>query len=505
MSACGHVRLRNLDEERTRSPTGSVAIFAVPTRPCSVFQFPFTLFPSMAIHLFNTLGRKKQAFAPLVPGKVGIYSCGPTVYDFASIGNFRSFLFADVLRRMFEKNGFAVTQVMNITDVGHLVSDADAGEDKLEKGARREGKSAWDVAAEYTKAFVEDSKKLNIEVPHVSPKATDHIAEQIAFIQDIEKNGYTYVIADGVYFDTSKLEHYGQLSGQSLEEKEGGSRVAIGDKKHASDFALWKFSPAGEARQMEWESPWGVGFPGWHIECSAMSEKYLGVPFDVHTGGIDHIAVHHENEIAQTLAARNCLEANFWMHNEFLQIDGGKMSKSLNNTYTVADLEEHKTHPLSFRLFILGAHYRTPQNFTWEAVRASHTALGNIRNVVRDLPKPSEADAESMTQFMERVNDDLDTPGALAIFYGVLNHASMERSVKSATLLAMDEVLGLALEDVVARPITIPSAVEKLVVDRETARSSKDWKKSDELRDEIAALGFIAEDTAEGQKLREIW
>lgn len=459
----------------------------------------------MAIHLFNTLGRKKQAFAPLVPGKVGIYSCGPTVYDFASIGNFRSFLFADVLRRMFEANDYAVTQVMNITDVGHLVSDADEGEDKLEKGAKREGKSAWDVAAEYTKAFVEDSKKLNIEVPHVSPKATDHIAEQIAFIQDIEKNGYAYTIADGVYFDTSKLEHYGQLSGQSLEEKEGGSRVSIGDKKHASDFALWKFSPAGEVRQMEWESPWGKGFPGWHIECSAMSEKYLGLPFDIHTGGIDHIAVHHENEIAQTLAARNCLEANFWMHNEFLQIDGGRMGKSLGNAYTVADLIDHKIHPLSFRLFILGAHYRTPQNFTWEAVGASHIALGNIRNAVRDLPKPSDVDAESMTQFMEHINDDLDTPNALAIFYGVLNHMSMERSVKSATLLAMDEVLGLALEDVLARSITIPGAVEKLVSDRETARSNKDWKRSDELRDEIAALGFIAEDTAEGQKLREVW
>lgn len=459
----------------------------------------------MSIHLFNTLGRKKQAFAPLVPGKVGIYSCGPTVYDFASIGNFRSFLFADVLRRMFEANDFAVTQVMNITDVGHLVSDADEGEDKLEKGAKREGKSAWDVAAEYTKAFVEDSKKLNIEVPHVSPKATDHIAEQIAFIQDIEKNGYTYTIADGVYFDTSKLASYGELSGQSLEEKEGGARVSIGEKKHATDFALWKFSPEGEVRQMEWESPWGKGFPGWHIECSAMSEKYLGLPFDIHTGGIDHIAVHHENEIAQTLAARNCLEANFWMHNEFLQIDGGRMGKSLGNAYTVADLIEHKIHPLSFRLFILGAHYRTPQNFTWEAVGASHTALGNIRNAVRDLPKPSDPDAESMTQFMERINDDLDTPGALAIFYGVLNHASMERSVKSATLLAMDEVLGLALEDVVARPLSIPSAVEKLVSDREAARSSKDWKKSDEIRDEVLKLGFDIDDTPEGQKLKEVW
>ncbi len=465
----------------------------------------------MAIHLFNTLGRKKQAFAPLIPGKVGIYSCGLTVYGRGHIGNFRAFLMADTLRRMFEANDYAVTQVINITDVGHLVGDLDGGAEKLQMMSEKTGESAWDIAAKYTALYFEDMKKFNILMPHVSPKATDHIAEQIAMIEAIEKNGYTYTIADGVYFDTSKLSSYGQLSGQSLDEKEGGARVSMRGKKNASDFALWKFSPspssdaAVQKRQMEWESPWGVGFPGWHIECSAMSEKYLGLPFDIHTGGIDHIAVHHENEIAQTLAARNCLEANFWMHNEFLQIDGGKMSKSLNNTYTVADLETHKIHPLSFRLFILGAHYRTPQNFTWDAVGASHTALGNIRNAVRDLPKPGEADAESMAQFMDRINDDLDTPSALAIFYGVLNHASMERSVKSATLLAMDEILGLALEDVVARPIMIPNAVEKLVADREVARSSKDWKKSDELRDEIATLGFIAEDTADGQKLKEVW
>ena len=459
----------------------------------------------MSIHLFNTLGRKKEAFAPLVTGKVGIYSCGPTVYDFSTIGNFRSFLFADVLRRMFEVNGYAVTQVMNITDVGHLVSDADEGEDKLEKGARREGKSAWDVAAEYTKAFVSDSKKLNIEVPHVSPKATDHIAEQIAFIEAIEKNGFTYKIADGIYFDTSKLSEYGQLSGQKLSEKEAGARVEIGEKKNPSDFALWKFSPNEGRRDMEWESPWGVGFPGWHIECSAMSEKYLGLPFDIHTGGIDHIAVHHENEIAQTLAARNCLEANFWMHNEFLQIDGGRMGKSLGNAYTVANLEEHKIHPLSFRLFILGAHYRTPQNFTWDAVGASHIALGNIRNAVRDLPKPSDVDAESMEQFMDRINDDLDTPGALAIFYSVLNHSSTEQSVKAATLLKMDEVLGLALEDVVGRPLIVPSMIEKLLSDREAARMSKDWARSDGIRGEIVKLGFDVNDTPSGQKVLEIW
>jgi len=354
--------------------------------------------------------------------------------------------------------------------------------------------------------YFDDAKKFNLLTPSVSPKATDHIVEQIAMIEAIERNGYTYSIGDGVYFDTSKLSSYGQLSGQSMDEKEGGARVSIGEKKNPADFALWKFSPDDVQRHMIWDSPWGKGFPGWHIECSAMSEKYLGVPFDVHTGGIDHIAVHHENEIAQTLAARNCLEANVWVHNEFLQIDGGKMSKSLGNTYTVEDLEAHNVHPLSFRLFILGAHYRTPQNFTWEAVGASHAALGNIRDAVRELPKPhSEPDAESMGKFMDRINDDLDTPAALAVFYGVLHDEVMDGGTKAATLLKMDEVLGLALEDVLARPVTVPPAIEKRVADREIARAAKDWKKSDVIRDEIAAMGFVVEDTPSGQRVKEQW
>ncbi|MFA6017802.1 MAG: cysteine--tRNA ligase [Patescibacteria group bacterium] len=460
----------------------------------------------MSIHLFNTLGRKKEAFASLVSGKVGMYTCGLTVYGRGHIGNFRAFIVADVLRRMFEANQYVVTHVVNITDVGHLTDDASDGADKLQLASEKTGETAWDIAAKFTALYFDDAKKFNLLTPTVSPKATDHIAEQIAMIQEIEANGYTCNIADGIYFDTSKLSSYGQLSGQSLGEKESGARVSLGEKKNGSDFALWKFSPKGSARHMEWESPWGKGFPGWHIECSAMSAKYLGVPFDVHTGGIDHIAVHHENEIAQTLAAKNCLEANVWVHNEFLQIDGGKMSKSLGNTYTVEDLESHGIHPLSFRLFILGAHYRTPQNFTWDAVAASHTALGNIRDAVRELPKPhGDVDAESMAVFMERVNDDLDTPGALAIFYGVLNDTSMERGTKASTLLKMDEVLGLALEDVLARPVIVPSAIEKMVVDRENARKEKDWKRSDEIRDEIVKLGYIVEDGASGQKIKEVW
>lgn len=472
---------------------------------CAIGVSDYTAF-TMSIHLYNTLGRKKEAFAPLVDGKVGMYTCGLTVYGRGHIGNFRAFIFADLLRRMFEKNGYAVTHVVNITDVGHLVGDVDGGEEKLQMMSNETGESAWDIAAKFTALYFEDAQRLNLLVPTVSPKATDHIAEQIAMIQAIEANGHTYRIDDGIYFDTSTLASYGQLSGQSLDEKQGGARVMIAGKKNPSDFALWKFSPDGVERQMIWDSPWGKGFPGWHIECSAMSEKYLGVPFDVHTGGIDHIGVHHENEIAQTLAARNCLEANVWMHSEFLQIDGGKMSKSLKNTYTLDDCDAHNIHPLSFRLFVLQAHYRSPQNFTWDAVGAAHAALGTVRSIARALPKPhSEPDAESMTTFMERVNDDLDTPGALAIFFGVLHDDTMEKSIKAATLLAMDDVLGLALEDVVARPVIVPSSIEKLVADRALARKEKDWKKSDDIRDEISSLGFIVEDSADGQRIGERW
>ncbi|MCR4311977.1 MAG: cysteine--tRNA ligase [Candidatus Uhrbacteria bacterium] len=458
----------------------------------------------MDIQLTNTLGRKKETLKPIREGQVGIYTCGPTVYDRASIGNLRSFTFADVLRRTLEAAGNKVTMVMNITDVGHLTDDASEGEDKLELASRKTGSTAWDIAARYTELFIADMKKLNLRTPEVMPKATDHIPEQIAMIEAIEKAGYTYIIADGVYFDTTKLENYGQLSGQKLDEKEGGARVDIGDKHHAADFALWKFSPDGEKRHMEWESPWGKGFPGWHIECSAMSEKYLGVPFDIHTGGIDHIAVHHENEIAQTLAARGVMEANVWLHNEFLQVDGGKMGKSLGNAYSLDDLAEHGIEPLAYRLFILGAHYRSPINFTWESVGAAQNAFAKLREACRELPKPAaEADAATMERFMAAMADDLNTPEALAEFWMTLNSA-MEPSKKSATLLAMDEVLGLAIEDVIARPLVIPEAVQKLMAERETVRAAKDWDHADELRDAIAQLGFVVEDTPDGQKVKEL-
>ena len=457
-----------------------------------------------AIRLYNTLGRKLEALEPINPGKIGLYVCGPTVYDRASIGNLRAYIFADVLRRMLEANGLAVTHVMNITDVGHLTDDASEGEDKMEVASRTRQKTAWEVAEEYTRLFVNDMKRLNLEAPQVMPKATDHIAEQVAMIQAMEERGFVYTISDGVYFDTSRLADYGKLSGQKIADKEEGARVGINqEKRNPADFALWKFSPNDGVRHMEWESPWGKGFPGWHIECSAMSEKYLGVPFDIHTGGIDHIAVHHENEIAQTEAARGVLEANVWLHNEFLLIDGGKMGKSLGNTYSLDDLDAKGISPLAFRYFVLGAHYRSQLNFTWEAVAGAQNALNKLIDFCRELPAPTEAEPKLVQQFMDQVSDDLNTASALALLWNVVNDNALDGGVKAATILAFDKVLGLALEDVVNRPLKIPANVQALLDERQTVRANNNWTRSDELRDQIAAAGFIVEDTADGQRLRQ--
>lgn len=456
------------------------------------------------IFLTNTLSRKKEEFQPINSGKVGIYSCGPTVYQPASIGNFRAFVFADTLRRMFESSGYEVMQVMNITDVGHLVGDGDEGEDKLEKSAKKEGRTAWEIASYYTDMFLTDMDRLHIRRPSVMPRATAHIKEQIDMIVTLEEKGFAYKISDGIYFDTAKLPDYGKLSGQKLEDKEEGARVEVNaEKRNPSDFALWKFSPADEKRQMEWDSPWGVGFPGWHIECSAMSEKYLGVPFDVHTGGIDHIPVHHTNEIAQTEGARGHALANMWMHNEFLQVDGGKMSKSLGNTYTIDDLMAKGFDPLAFRYFCFGANYRMPMNFTWESLGAAASALQNIEDMVRSWELPGSADQISVDGFMERVRDDLDLPGALAVLWGVIRHAELDEATKGATLIAMDAVLGLGLDEMVGVPLAIPEELQILLDQRAEARMAKDWARSDVLRDEMLTHGFIVEDRNGSQTVRK--
>jgi cysteinyl-tRNA synthetase len=454
------------------------------------------------IKLYNTLTREKEEFKSIFEGKVGLYSCGPTVYWFAHVGNFRAFLLSDVLRRVLELNGYEVKLVMNITDVGHLVSDGNDGEDKMIVAMQREGKTAHDIAEFYTEAFLGDVDRLNIKAATVYPKATEHIQEQIDMILRLEENGFTYQTSDGVYFDTSELENYGRLSGQRAEDKQAGARVDMGEKKNATDFALWKFSPEGSNREMEWESPWGKGFPGWHIECSAMSAAYLDAPFDIHTGGIDHIPVHHENEIAQTQGADGVLQANMWLHSDFLTVNDGKMSKSLGNLYTLDQLIEKGVEPLAYRYFVLGAHYRTKLNFTFEALGAASNALVKLRSVVRDWDVPGEIEDSFADSFLEAVNDDLNTARALAVVWDLVD-SDISTSAKSATLLWMDRVLGFDLEKYVGVKIEIPSDIEELVKEREEARVNKDWERSDLLRTQIEERGYLLEDSDDGVKVKQ--
>lgn len=340
----------------------------------------------MVIKLYNTLSRKKEAFESLKDNEVGLYTCGPTVYWFAHIGNLRTYIFEDILKRVLEYNGHNVTHVMNITDVGHLTSDSDTGEDKMEIGAKRERKTVWEIADFYTRAFKKDLKSLNIKPPSIWAKATSNINEQIKFIQTLEKKGFTYKIADGVYFDTSKIKDYGKLCGSKKRELKAGSRVEVAaGKKNPADFALWKFSPPGIKRQMEWDSPWGLGFPGWHTECVVMAVKYLGAPFDIHCGGIDHIPIHHTNEIAQTEAVFGKNLANFWLHGEFLVLKEGRMGKSERNIITLSNLSEKGFYPLSYRYLCLTTHYRSKLTFSWKSLQSSQQALNNLYQKIREI------------------------------------------------------------------------------------------------------------------------
>jgi cysteinyl-tRNA synthetase len=483
------------------------------------------------LKLFNTLSRQLEDFQPIDPGKVRMYTCGPTVYWDAHIGNLRSYVLEDVLVKTLELNGFEVTRALNITDVGHLVSDSDEGEDKMEKGAKRENKTVWEIADMYTARFLDNAAKLNIKIPSkpLLCRATDHIPEQIELVQILMDKGFAYKITDGVYFDTSKFTAYGQLSRQKSEEKEEGARVDVNpEKRNKTDFALWKFSyPNGISRQeyldsrlrgnddsrnasdkqateiplrqMEWESPWGVGFPGWHAECSAMAHKYLGQPFDIHCGGVDHIPVHHENEIAQSETAYGVKFANYWWHNEFLLVDGQKMSKSLGNIYTVAELEEKGFEPLALRYFFLGAHYRQLQNFTFEALQAAQNALKRLWSQSREFGGAGSILVDVQAEFMSALDDDLNTPKALAVVWKLVD-GDYPAADKGATLLWMDQVLGLDLDKYVAKPVEMPEAVRELMTKRQTARESKDWTESDNLRNQIEELGWSVEDSKDGQK-----
>lgn len=455
--------------------------------------------------LFNTLTRKKEIFKPINPKLVRIYTCGPTVYSFAHIGNLRTYIFEDILKRTLLYNDLGVKQVMNITDVGHLTSDADTGEDKIEKAAREERKSAWEIARFYERAFKKDLKLLNIKEPEVWIRATQTIKDQIEFIKILEKKSFTYKISDGIYFDTSKLKTYGRLWPKKMEILPGARVEMVPGKKNPTDFALWKFSPKGLKRQMEWDSPWGKGFPGWHTECVVMASKILGIPFDIHCGGVDHILIHHTNEIAQGEAAYGKLLANFWLHGEFLLVNERKMAKSEGNILILKDLIEKGFHPLSFRYLCLLTHYRKPLNFTFKALQASENALLSIYQKLSEI-KTNKKDFKAQVfekfrkKFLELLNDDLNTPKAISFVQKILKSKNLNFSLKYHLLIDFDKVFGLKFDKI--KKFVLPKKIKKLILKREMLRKEKKFKEADEIRKKISKMGYLVEDTKSGPKLK---
>ena len=466
----------------------------------------------MELKLYNTLTRKKENFKPLIGNEVRIYTCGPTVYNYAHIGNFRSYIFMDNLRRVLKYNGYNLKHVMNITDVGHLESDADEGEDKMEKAAKRENKNPYDIAKFYTEAFFKDMESLNIEIPEIIAKATDHIPEMIEYVKKIIENGYAYETSKGIYFDISKLDKYPVLSNRKMDEQIAGARVDVDpEKKNPYDFALWIKAP--ENHIMKWESPWGLSYPGWHLECTAMGNKYLGEEFDIHTGGVDHIPIHHENEIAQAKGATGKIHAKLWMHVEFLQVDGGKMSKSLGNVYTISQLAERGIEALAYKLFCYSAHYRTKLNFTFDGALSSQKALNRLREgYLKHLKGEDEVKNEIIqeyeTKFLETINDDLNMPAAMGIIWDIVR--SEQKSKKYAELLEkFDQVLGLDIKNSQRylekqSNIEIPEEIKELIEKRKIARQEKNWKLSDEIRDILVKKGYQVEDSKEGMIVKKI-
>ena len=457
------------------------------------------------MNLYNTLTREKEEFTPIDPAEVRMYTCGPTVYDYVHIGNLRSYIFADVLRRTLKYSGFKLKQVMNITDVGHLSSDADSGEDKMTKGLLREGKelnlkNMREFAEFYTEKFKEDMRKLNIESPDEMPFASDYIKEDIDIVKKLEEKGYAYKTSDGIYFDISKMPDYGALWRGKRNWSETNARVAVNpEKKNPEDFALWKFNSA-----LGFESPWGKGFPGWHIECSAMSIKFLGEQFDIHTGGIDLIPTHHTNEIAQSESATGKKPfVKYWLHSDFIDIGGAKMAKSEGNFFRLKDIVEKGMDPLAYRFWTLMGIYRTKLNFNWEALQASETALKRLYSLYLGLGEDiGQVNKGYDLKFREFLGDDLNTPRAISLLWDLIKDENIPPSDKKATILEFDKVLGLSFADL--KEEEIPEEVEKLVAEREQARADKDFKKSDDLRSKINSLGWEVKDTPEGQKVSRI-
>jgi cysteinyl-tRNA synthetase len=463
------------------------------------------------LKLYNSYSRKVEDFTPLKAPLVTMYTCGPTVYDFATIGNFRTYTSADVLLRTLIWNGYKVKFVMNITDVGHLtgdnLGDADTGEDRLEKSAKKEGRSAWEVAEFYTNVFLEDYQKLHLSPPEHLAKATEHIPEQIELIKTLEEKGFTYEISDGVYYDTSMFPDYGTLS--NLDQIREGARVEINpEKRNPRDFALWKFAKADEKRHMEWDSPWGKGFPGWHIECSAMSMKYLGETLDVHTGGIDLKETHHPNEIAQSEAATHKQFVRHWSHTAFMLISGQKMSKSLGNAYRLYDLEKGGYEPLALRYLYLQTHYRQEMNFTYPALEAAQNALNHLRREILSWDEPVGLSIEYERQFEEAMNDDLNTSQALSVVWDMVK-ADLPTSHKLQSLYKMDTVLGFDLkeyreQELRKKPLKVPGEVMELIQERQTMRKNKQFSKADQLRNKIIKMGYEVVDTDKGFEVKKV-
>lgn len=460
------------------------------------------------MQLYNTLTRRLENLEPIAPPEVRLYTCGLTVYDYAHVGNWFAYLRWDTLVRVLTVSGYTPQWVMNITDVGHLVSDADEGEDKLEKGARREGKTAWEVAAFYTDYFIDGMQRLHMLQPDHLPRATDHIAEQIELVQKLEAKGYTYQISDGMYYDTAKFPKYADFAQLDLEEQQAGARVEYNpEKRNPTDFALWKFSPEGEKRDMEWDSPWGIGFPGWHLECSAMSMKYLGETLDIHTGGIDHIPVHHTNEIAQSEAITGKPFSRLWLHSNHITVNGDKISKSLNNGIRLEDIEQRGISLMALRLHVLESHYRSQSKFSWESLEAAQNRLQNFYSMATLRWQPVTIDRDNSTQLkaaadaiVQAMQQDLNSPDALAKLSALQNQletdliSSAEWEAFEHVLQTFDDLFGLQL--MVQQDIT--ENQKRLIAERQQARDEKDWARSDELRDTLNDQGISIRDTPHG-------
>ena len=459
------------------------------------------------IRLYNSLTRTNEELKPINGDLVKMYSCGPTVYMHPHIGNMRAYIFMDTLRRVIKYNGYRVLGCMNITDVGHLTDDADDGEDKMEKSAKRENKSPYEIAKYYTDIFLDNLKMLNIDIPEHITKATEYVPQMIEFIKKLEEKGYTYIIDDGVYFDVSKFKDYGKLSNKNMDEI-GVARVEENSqKKHPFDFALWKFVP--ENHIMKWDSPWGVGCPGWHIECSAMSYDVLGDHFDIHTGGIDHLPIHHENEIAQSNCALGHRVVEIWMHNEFVLVDGGKMGKSLGNCYTLEQLKEKGFDPLAFKLFCLNTNYGKTINFTFDGLKASQSTLENLKKIVAEHKNGSNTiDPDKLKKYKENflnaVNDNLNTPLALGVLFSMLRSEPKSKQIYDLAI-DFDRVFGLKLdEEIKSESQSIPDEIKDLASKRWQAKQDKDWVLADKLRAEVTQKGYQILDTKDGYTIKQL-